>query len=256
MTTPLASKSSVDEIRRRFDADVERFSDLDTGQAATVDAPLAMELITAAAMAATPTMGRVLDVGCGAGNNTIRLLRAYGRPIACDLCDLSRPMLDRARDRIVAEGVQEIRLFQGDFREQAWADHAYDVVIAAAVLHHLRDDHDWEAVFETLYRIIRPRGSLWITDLVAQEHPRVQAVMMARYGDYLEALAGAAYREQVFRYIDREDSPRPLGYQLELLRRVGFETVEVLHKNTCFAAFGAIKSVGPIATSGGATLFK
>jgi tRNA (cmo5U34)-methyltransferase len=34
-------KSSVDEIRRRFDADVERFSNLDTGQSSTVDAPLA-----------------------------------------------------------------------------------------------------------------------------------------------------------------------------------------------------------------------
>jgi hypothetical protein len=30
-------KSTVEEIRRRFDADVERFSNLDTGQSATVD---------------------------------------------------------------------------------------------------------------------------------------------------------------------------------------------------------------------------
>jgi hypothetical protein len=34
-------KSTVDEIRQRFDADVERFSNLDVGQSATVDAPLA-----------------------------------------------------------------------------------------------------------------------------------------------------------------------------------------------------------------------
>src|SRR5687768_11443821 len=32
-------KSTVDEIRRRFDADVERFSNLETGQSATLDAP-------------------------------------------------------------------------------------------------------------------------------------------------------------------------------------------------------------------------
>jgi tRNA (cmo5U34)-methyltransferase len=35
----------VDEIRQRFDADVERFTNLETGQSATVDAPLAMALI-------------------------------------------------------------------------------------------------------------------------------------------------------------------------------------------------------------------
>ncbi|MGI6419673.1 MAG: hypothetical protein ACOX1P_28900 [Thermoguttaceae bacterium] len=33
-------KSTVDEIRQRFDADVERFSNLETGQSATIDAPL------------------------------------------------------------------------------------------------------------------------------------------------------------------------------------------------------------------------
>ena len=38
-------KSTVDEIRQRFDADVERFSNLETGQSATADAPLGMELI-------------------------------------------------------------------------------------------------------------------------------------------------------------------------------------------------------------------
>ena len=45
MITPLEQKSSIDEIKARFDNDVERFSNLDTGQTATIDAPLAMELI-------------------------------------------------------------------------------------------------------------------------------------------------------------------------------------------------------------------
>jgi tRNA (cmo5U34)-methyltransferase len=44
MITPLEQKSSTDEIKARFDNDVERFSNLDTGQTATIDAPLAMEL--------------------------------------------------------------------------------------------------------------------------------------------------------------------------------------------------------------------
>ena len=37
-----ASKSTIDEITERFDGDVERFSNLKTGQSATIDAPLAM----------------------------------------------------------------------------------------------------------------------------------------------------------------------------------------------------------------------
>jgi tRNA (cmo5U34)-methyltransferase len=30
-------------------------------------------------------------------------------------------------------------------------------------------------------------------------------------------------------------------FQLDLLRQVGFQQVEILHKNSCFAAFGGIK---------------
>ena len=44
-------KSTVEEIRARFDNDVERFSNLETGQSATIDAPLALELIAEAAAA-------------------------------------------------------------------------------------------------------------------------------------------------------------------------------------------------------------
>ena len=63
--------------------------------------------------------------------------------------------------------------------------------------------------------------------------------MRHRYGKYLAQLKDEAYRDQVFAYIEREDTPRSLMFQLELLRAVGFSKVEVLHKNSCFAAFGA-----------------
>jgi tRNA (cmo5U34)-methyltransferase len=71
VTTP---KSTVEEIRQRFDGDVERFSNLETGQSATVDAPLALSLVTEAAAATTPHAQDLLDVGCGAGNYTLKLL--------------------------------------------------------------------------------------------------------------------------------------------------------------------------------------
>jgi tRNA (cmo5U34)-methyltransferase len=241
MTTPLSKKSTTEDIRERFDQDVDRFSNLETGQQATIDATLAMELITQAAVAATPTIRRVLDIGCGAGNNTLKLLQL--RPgFASDLLDLSAPMLDRARQRVSAAGAKPILTFHSDFRSADLPAGGYDVILAAAVLHHLRDDADWEAAFRKIYTLLAPSGSVWITDLVFHEIPAVQELMWRRYGDYLESLDGPAYREKVFSYIDREDSPRPLTYQLDLLRRVGFSGVDVLHKNSNFAAFGAVKA--------------
>lgn len=241
MTHPLVSKSTVEEIRTRFDNDVERFSKLETGQTATMDAPLAMELITQAAVACTNPIRRILDIGCGAGNNSIKLRQEYGSDFEIDLIDLSKPMLDRARLRLTEINQLPIRIIHEDFRSAKLDDGAYDVILAAAVLHHLRDDEDWYSCFEKIFQILAPGGSVWITDLVHHESMQAQLLMWRRYGEYLTSLGGDEYREKVFAYIEKEDSPRPVTYQLDLLRKVGFQHVEILHKNSCFAAFGGIK---------------
>lgn len=237
-----SQKSTLEEIRQRFDNDVERFSNLETGQAATIDAPLAMELITQAAVAATKNIRRVLDIGCGAGNNTLKLLQ-FAPSFDSDLIDLSQPMLERARERIAKVNSGIIRTFQGDFRTIDLPAQGYDVILAAAVLHHLRDDQDWEDAFQQIYDLTAPGGSFWVTDLVVHETESVHELMWKRYGDYLCSLGGEEYREKVFAYIEKEDTPRPVTYQLDLLRKVGFKQVEILHKNSCFAAFGAVKGV-------------
>jgi len=55
-------KSSVDQIRARFDQDVERFSNLEIGQTTTVDSPLMLELVIQAAAANNPAAAHLLDV--------------------------------------------------------------------------------------------------------------------------------------------------------------------------------------------------
>lgn len=242
MDTPLDKKSSVDEIREHFDNDVERFSVLETGQQATIDAPLAMALITQAAIAVKPDSQNVLDIGCGAGNNTLKLLQ-YKNPLNCHLLDISEPMLNRANERISAANKGSVRTFLGDIRTVELPNANYDIIIAAAVLHHLRDDQDWETVFTKIYNLTAPGGSFWITDLIFHDNPIVQQLMWKRYGEYLESLGGVENKERVFGYIDKEDSPRSLNYQTLLLRKVGFDEVEILHKNSCYAAFGAVKKL-------------
>ena len=59
--------------------------------------------------------------------------------------------------------------------------------------------------------------------------------------NYLIQLKNEEYRDEVFAYIEKEDTPRPLMFQLDALRGAGFENLEVLHKNAHFVAFGAVK---------------
>ena len=116
---------------------------------------------------------------------------------------------------------------------------SYDLIVAAAVLHHLRTDTEWREVFAKMRRALKPGGSLWIYDLVEHELPEIERLMRDRYGRYLVDMKDESYRDHVFAYVEQEDTPKPLTFQLDLLRAVGFREVEVLHKNTCYAAFGA-----------------
>jgi tRNA (cmo5U34)-methyltransferase len=233
-------KSTVEEIRQRFDADVERFSNLETGQSATVDAPLVMALVAEAAAATTPHARHALDVGCGAGNYTLKLLERLPN-LDATLMDLSQPMLDRARERVSRATAGRITTIQADIREVELPDEEFDIVLAAAVLHHLRADQEWRDVFAAFHRALRLGGSLWVFDLVESSIPAVGRLMRQRYGAYLTRLKDESYRDQVFAYVEKEDTPRPLLFQLDLLCQVGFAQVEVLHKNLCFGAFGAVK---------------
>jgi len=233
-------KSTVEEIRVRFDGEVERFSNLQTGQQATIDATLSLALIAESAARVTPQGRALLDVGCGAGNYSLKVLEKLPH-LDVTLVDLSQAMLDRAVERVSRATTGKVTARQGDIRDLNLGESSFDLICAAAVLHHLREAGEWQAVFSKFHSAIRAGGSLWISDLIEHSHPGVQAVMWSRYGDYLAQLKNEAYREEVFAYITQEDTPRPLVFQLELLRKVGFDAVEVLHKNSCFAAFGAVK---------------
>jgi tRNA (cmo5U34)-methyltransferase len=200
-----------------------------------------MSLIAESAAATTPLAASVLDVGCGAGNYTLKLLERLPK-LNVTLIDLSKPMLDRAVERIRPATSGSIETMQGDIREIEIGIQRHDIILAASVLHHLRDDSEWRSVFEKFFTGLRIGGSIWIFDLIDSSIPEVQATMRRRYGEYLTQLEDEAYRDHVFAYIEKEDTPRSLMFQLDLLREVGFSLVDVLHKNACFAAFSAVKA--------------
>ena len=233
-------KSTVEEIRERFDNDVERFSSLDTGQISTIDAKISLELITESAKRIIPHAENLLDIGCGAGNYTLMMLTKIP-DLHCTLVDLSKPMLDKAFERVSQKTRNDVSILQGDIREAGLKENNYDIILAGAVLHHLRDDKDWETTFAKLFMLLRPGGCLMISDLVTQDTALLNEYTWERYGDYLEGLNGKEYRQKVLDYVAKEDSPRSMNYQLDLMKKVGFTKVEILHKNMCFGAFGGIK---------------
>ncbi|MDR0800626.1 MAG: hypothetical protein LBN01_03750 [Endomicrobium sp.] len=82
-----------------------------------------------------------------------------------------------------------------------------------------------------------------ISDLIAQDNELLTECMLVRYVNYLERIRGRGreYIRKVLDYIERENTPRSINYQLDLMKKVGFRSVEILHKNMCFGTFCTIK---------------
>jgi len=234
------SKSSVQQIKERFDADVERFSNLETGHTAIMDSVVMLEVLTQSAAACTPGAESMLDIGCGAGNYSLSLLSLLPQ-LRVSLVDLSLPMLERASERLFAAGCRSAEILQGDIRTLEAGKNQFDIILAGAVFHHLRDEEEWRGVFSKCYQALKPGGGLWIADLIEHENNAIQKVMRERYSQYLTQAGGETLRAKVFANIEQEDTPRGLNFQLDLMREIGFCEVEIRHKSGAFAAFGGMR---------------
>ena len=233
-------KSSPEAIRRNFDQQVERFSNIETGQATAIDSPLCMELVARSAALLNPDAKRVMDLGCGGGNYAVKVTSLLA-DVDCTLVDLSANMLAKAEERVAANISGKVLAVQGDYRDIPLEENAYDVITAGTTLHHLRGDEEWETVFGKVYRALKPGGTFWINDIVISETDEISQMML---GGWVSILKKQVQPEEIEMYMERyesEDTPRTLSYQLDLMQQVGFSKTIVLHKHFNFAAFGAIK---------------
>ena len=115
-------------------AEMIRFWNVDAGPVWTtheekLDAQLAGLGARARERAALRAGDRVLDVGCGCGGTTLELAAAVGPSGRVVAVDVSKPMLDRARERAERAGFADRTEFRLDDAQTAPLDAAhYDVV--------------------------------------------------------------------------------------------------------------------------------
>jgi ubiquinone/menaquinone biosynthesis C-methylase UbiE len=104
---------------------------------------------------------RVLEIGCGTGNVTIRLKRAAP---GADVVGSDPDPLALARAQRKARGMTGIRFERAYAQELPFADREFDRVLSSMMLHHLDDDVKAGAAAE-IYRVLRPGGTLHIVDI-------------------------------------------------------------------------------------------
>ena len=109
---------------------------------------------------------RVVDVGCGAGLDTMIAARQVGPSGRVVGIDMTPAMLARAAAAAAAAGLDHVELRSGYGEELPVPDGWADVVISNGVLNLMPDK---AAALGEMARVLRPGGRLQIGDLLVQK---------------------------------------------------------------------------------------
>ncbi|MBA3433235.1 MAG: methyltransferase domain-containing protein [Actinobacteria bacterium] len=108
---------------------------------------------------------RVLDLGCGAGTDTLVAAQMVGPDGHVTGIDMTPEMLSRARAAALEIDVANVEFVESEAERLPIPDGSFDVVISNGVIDLIPDK---DAVFSELHRVLQPGGRIQIADVTIQ----------------------------------------------------------------------------------------
>jgi SAM-dependent methyltransferase len=144
---------------------------------------------------------RVLDIGAGAGTDTLVAARLVGNAGKVIALDMTPAMLDKLRHNIARADMSNVEILEGNAEAIPLPDASVDVITSNGVLNLVPDK---PKAFSELFRVLRPGGRVQIADIVvgrpvsesARANPKLWAecvVGASLESDYLELFASCGF---------------------------------------------------------------
>ena len=108
---------------------------------------------------------RVLDVGCGAGTDSLIAAEMVASDGTVAGIDMTEEMLTKACASAREMCVENVRFVEGEAEDLPFDDASFDVVISNGVIDLVPDK---DAVFSEILRVLTPGGRIQIADVTIQ----------------------------------------------------------------------------------------
>ena len=109
---------------------------------------------------------RVLDLGCGAGLDSLVAAQMVGPDGSVTGIDMTPEMLAKARAGAAELDVANVTFVEGEAERLPFGDDGFDVVISNGVIDLIPDK---DAVYAELHRVLAAGGRLQIADVTIQQ---------------------------------------------------------------------------------------
>lgn len=152
---------------------------------------------------------RVLDLGCGAGHETLQAAVMVGNQGQAVGLDLTREMLTIAGKNAEEQNITNIYFVNSSIENLPFANNSFDVITSNCVINHAPDK---ACVYREIFRVLKNGGRFVVSDAVSQETLPEQ---ISNDSDQWAACFGGAITEEEY---------------LQSIKEAGFADINILSR--------------------------